>query len=335
MMTYTELKKKLSSDTVSSLYLLLGPEEYLGRDLISFITKVALGEGMRDFNYAELDASTAHPPALLHELNAYPLGTQRRVVLIQNINSLPAPSQEALQESVSSLPDFLTLILTSERMDRRKLLYKAIAGAGVVVELLPLKPAEVKTWIRERLKERGKKITAALSENIFELTGANLSDVSNELNNLIDYMGDRTEVEQADIDALIASRSKEPIYKLTEHIADRDFTPACLVLRQLLAEGEHELRILWHLDFTVKRLLRAKCLLEEGVNDDVILRNLQIRPFLKRRFFQQVRSFSVDELRRMYRAIVEWDNKFKSTSRWHPDIDMELLVRELCATREH
>jgi hypothetical protein len=49
---------------------------------------------------------------------------------------------------------------------------------------------------------------------------------------------------------------------------------------------------------------------------------------------QQVRSFSLDELKRKYHAIVEWDNKFKSTSRWHPDVDLDLLVRELCATRE-
>ncbi len=106
------------------------------------------------------------------------------------------------------------------------------------------------------------------------------------------------------------------------------------MLRQLLAEGVHELRILWHLDNMVKRLLRAKCLLEEGVREDVIVRNLQIKSFLKHRFFQQLRSFSMDDLRGMYRTIVEWDNKFKSTSRWHPDIDLELLVRELCATRE-
>jgi DNA polymerase III delta subunit len=85
----------------------------------------------------------------------------------------------------------------------------------------------------------------------------------------------------------------------------------------------------------VKKLLRAKCLLEEGVGDDIILKNLQIQPFRRQRFFQQVRSFSLDDLRKMYRTIVEWDNKFKSTSRWHPDIDMELLVRELCTTREH
>ncbi|UCD58261.1 MAG: hypothetical protein JSV16_03875, partial [Candidatus Hydrogenedentota bacterium] len=82
-------------------------------------------------------------------------------------------------------------------------------------------------------------------------------------------------------------------------------------------------------------LLRARCLLEEGVADDVIAKTLQIKPFLKARFLQQVRSFSLDELRRMYRVIVAWDNKFKSTSRWHPDIDLELLIRELCATGEH
>ena len=220
-------------------------------------------------------------------------------------------------------------------MDRRKGLYKAIAKTGVVVELKPLKAPEVKAWIQERLREQGKKVSPRLADHIFELTGANLSDVSNELNNLVAYMGERETVEQAHVDDLIASRHREPIYRLTEHIADRDFMPSCTVLRQLLAEGEHELRILWHLDFMVKRLLRAKCLMEEGVGDDIILKNLQIRPFLKRRFFQQVRSFSLDELRKMYRTIVEWDNKFKSTSRWHPDIDMELLVRELCATQEH
>jgi DNA polymerase III delta subunit len=106
------------------------------------------------------------------------------------------------------------------------------------------------------------------------------------------------------------------------------------ILRQLLSEGEHELRILWHLDALVKRLLRAKALQEEGVREDGIMKALRVQPFLRDRFFRQVRSFSLDELRSMYRAIVEWDNKFKSTSRWHPDIDMELLVRKLCVTQE-
>jgi len=100
----------------------------------------------------------------------------------------------------------------------------------------------------------------------------------------------------------------------------------------LVSEGESELRILWHLDMTVKRLLRAKCLLEDGVNDDAVIRILQIKPFLKTRFLQQLRSFSMDDLRKMYHAILIWDNKFKSTSRWHPEIDLELLVMELCTT---
>ncbi len=334
MTTYAEITKSLRSDNVSRLYLLLGPEELLARRLAAQIIEVALGDGIKDFNFVEIDAPTADPPVLFQELNAYPLGAPRRVVLIREAGSLPAASQEALQESVADLADFLTLILCADRMDRRKTIYKAIAQAGVVVELGPLKPPEVKAWIRQELRERKKKISPSLVEHIFELTGSNLSDVSNEVTNLIAYMGDRDTVEKADVDALVSSRSREPIYKLTDHIANRDFLSAWTVLRQLMDEGEHQLRILWHLDHMVKRLLRAKCLLEEGVRDDVILRNLQVKPFLKRRFFEQVHSFSLAELRHMYRTLVEWDNKFKSTSRWHPDIDLELLVRELCATQE-
>jgi len=336
MITYTELKRSLRDDNLSNVYLLLGPEEFLARRLASHIAEIALGEGLRDFNFADLDTAAADPSTLLQELNAYPLGAARRVVLIRDVGSLPASSLQELQEYLSNPPDFITLILTADRMDRRKTIYKAIAGVGTVVELRPLKAPEVKTWIRERLLENGKRIPSGLVNNIFELTGSSLSDVSNELDNLLAYLGDRDTVTQADIDALVATRRRDPIYKLTEQVADRNLIGSWTVLRQLLAEGEHELRILWHLDHTVKRLLRAKCLVEDGVSEDTIMKNLQIRPFLRARFFQQVRSFSMDELRRMYRAIVEWDNKFKSTSRWHPDIDLELLVSELCAaTREH
>ncbi|UCD58173.1 MAG: DNA polymerase III subunit delta, partial [Candidatus Hydrogenedentota bacterium] len=258
MTTYAELKRNLRSENLSRLYLLLGPEEYLARQLASQIIELALGDGLRDFNFAELDAPTTDPPVLLQELNAYPLGASRRVVLIRHVGSLPISSQETLQECSSNLPDFITLILTSDRMDRRKALYKAIAKEGVVVELQPLRPSEVKAWIRERLREHGKRISAKLTEDIFELTGNQLSDVSNELNNLLEYMGERDTVTHADIDGLVASRRKEPIYKLTEAIADRDLFSSWIMLRQLLAEREHELRILWHLDHMVKRLLRAR-----------------------------------------------------------------------------
>jgi DNA polymerase-3 subunit delta len=334
MTTFFEFDKTVRSDNLSRLYLIVGPEEFLARRLTARLVEVALGDGMKDFNFAELDTPSTSAPALLQELNVYPLGSSRRVVLIQEVGSLPVPAQEALEKSVADLPAFITLVLTAERLDRRKTLSKAIEKHGTVIELQPLRPAEVKTWIREILREKGRRISPHLIENIFELTGSDLSDVSNEVTNLLEYVGERETVEQSDIDALVESRRREPIYKLSEHVADRDLIRSWTVLRQLLAEGEHELRILWRLDYTVKRLLRAKCLLEDGVRDDAVIKALQVKPFLKTRFLQQARSFSLEELRKMYRAIVEWDNKFKSSSRWHPEIDLELLVRELCATRE-
>lgn len=335
MATYRELKENLHSENIQPLYLLLGPEEFLARELTSLIIETALGDGMRDFNFIELDTPTIDPPALFQELNAYPLGSDRRVVLIRDVGSMPAATEDALREAAADLPDFLTLIITAERMDKRKGLYKALAKAAVTVDLRPLRPAEAKAWIRERLKAGGKHAPSQLIEHIFALTGANLSEICNEVDNLIAYMGDNKTVTQSEIDTLVSSRQKEPVYMLTESVANRNFMEAITILRQLLDEGEHELRILWHLDFLVKRFLRAKSLQEEGVREDGIIKALRIQPFLRERFFRQMGTFSLDELRSMYRVIVEWDNKFKSTSRWHPDIDMELLVRKLCVTQEH
>jgi DNA polymerase-3 subunit delta len=334
MATYHEFKKNLRSENIQPLYLLLGPEEYLARELTSLLIAAALGDGMRDFNFIELDTPTIDSPTLFQELNAYPLGSARRVVLIRDAGAMPAATQDSLKEAAADLPDFLTLIITAERMDKRKALYKALAKEAVTVDLRPLRPAEAKTWIRDRLKAQGKQAPAQLVDHIFALTGTNLSEIANEVDNLIAFMGEKETVTRSEIDSLVSSRQKEPIYRLTENIANRSFMDALPILRQLLSEGEHELRILWHLDALVKRLLRAKALQEEGVREDGIMKALRVQPFLRDRFFRQVRSFSLDELRSMYRAIVEWDNKFKSTSRWHPDIDMELLVRKLCVTQE-
>ena len=90
MITYTELKKSLRSENLSSLYLLLGPEEFLARRLVSQITKLALGDGLKDFNLADLDAAATDTSTLLHELNAYPLGASRRVVVVRQRQS-PVP----------------------------------------------------------------------------------------------------------------------------------------------------------------------------------------------------------------------------------------------------
>ncbi len=332
MATYSELRRGLNRETVAKLYLLLGPEEFLARRLTSQLIDVALGDGMKDFNYVEIDAPNVDAPNLLQELNVYPLGASRRVILIRHIGSLNAAAEKALQDSLENLPDFLTLILTADRLDRRKTLYKNIASHGVVVELGPLPPYEVKEWIREMIQERGKRVEPRLVDSIYALTGNDLSEVANEVNNLLEYLGERETVTQEDVDTLIVSRRKEPIYMLTEAVAEKNYLGAWLVLRQLLSEGESELRILWHLDMTVKRLLRGKCLLEDGMSGDAMIKVLQIRPFLKARFLQQLRSFSMDDLRKMYHTILVWDNKFKSTSRWHPEIDLELLVLELCTT---
>jgi DNA polymerase-3 subunit delta len=333
MTTYQELKRGLRSEDPRGLYLLVGPEEHLARELTSLIIDAALGDGMKDFNFIELDALTTNPPTLLQEINSYPLGSAGRVVLIRGANSLPVTTQEALGDAAADLPDFLTLIVTAERMDKRKTFYKAVAKQGVVVDLKPLRPGEVKAWIKERFKAEGKRVPSQLVDHIFELTGANLSEVANEVANLIAFMGENETVTQSEVDSLVSSRQKKPIYKLPEHVADGEFMAALAMLKQLRAEGEHELRILWHLDLMVKRMLRAKSMLEQGVREEGIMKALNIRSFLRQSFFRQVSSFPLSELKSMYGAIVEWDNKFKSTARWHPDIDMELLVRKLCASR--
>ncbi len=165
-------------------------------------------------------------------------------------------------------PDGHRLLVTTDFVDRRKVLFKAIGDAGLIVDCTVPKGASraertaqesvMQAVVEEVLGRTGKQMTAEARRRLLEWTGFDMRTLAGNLEKLISYVGDRQRIVDTDVTALLQRTRKDPIFAFTNAVADRDL-PACLFhLHNLLAEGMHPLQLMSAAANQIRRLLLAR-----------------------------------------------------------------------------
>ncbi|HMA67909.1 MAG TPA: hypothetical protein VKO20_08820 [Desulfosalsimonadaceae bacterium] len=190
---------------------------------------------------------------------------------IQQGLCVPHVADEAtlLQNAVNrGFPEKHHLFLTTETVDKRTGLYKAIAAKGCIVDCSVAagnrkKDREARHQVfseqaREILAASGKKIGSRALEEIYELLGFDLQALSGGLEKLIQYTGEKDIIETADVCSVLSKSREEPIYPLTGAVSDKNALPALKLLQELLDSGYHYLQVLMALTNQIRRLLLAR-----------------------------------------------------------------------------
>jgi len=138
-----------------------------------------------------------------------------------------------------------------------------------------------------------------------------------------------TFIEVRDIDALVGIDRDRTVFELTDAVAQRKVSSALNILSQMLHHGEDSVRIISLLAWQIKRLWRARQLLRQGMGEQAISSDLQVIPFFAKRFFEQVKLFTEEDLIKKHALLLESDIKSK-TSSLNMELMLELLVYKLC-----
>jgi DNA polymerase-3 subunit delta len=93
---------------------------------------------------------------------------------------------------------------------------------------------------------------------LYEMTGFDLRAFSSNLEKLISYVGDRQEITITDVESVLQRTKKDPIYELTNALADRKPEPALFFLNSLLTSGIHPLQVFTALINQIRKLLLVK-----------------------------------------------------------------------------
>jgi len=183
-----------------------------------------------------------------------------------------------LQKAIEKgFPQGHHLIITTDAVDKRRSLFKTIQKKGVTVDCsVPKGDRKInkdaqKAVLHDRMKtiltQHGKTMDMDASRAMYEMTGFELRTFSNNLEKLVSYTGDRKRITIDDVESVLQRTKKDPIYELTNAIADRNTERALFFLDSLLSGNLHPLQTLAVITNQVRRLLLVKGFVESPRGD--------------------------------------------------------------------
>ncbi len=270
-----------------------------------------------------------------------------------NLNSRRGAEDQKLGEWLErGWPEWNFVLLTAAQVDRRTRLYKRLEEIGAAFHIGAERDRSGKInretlmeFILQRLGKAGKTADGQARELILMRASDNLRTLSQELQKLVLYVGERPSISAEDVTAIFTDESANWVFDLTRAIGDRETVAALAHLGRLIAQGEHPLKLLSMMVGEVRRLLSARQLIENelrgcwrrGMTYDQYQRNvmkqgvpmLTRNPYADYMCFQRADKFSTHALRYYLDEIYAADLGLKSSG-GNPRLILEKLILGMC-----
>ena len=273
-------------EKIESVYAVFGPEPFLKTETVSRICQTAMDSGEAEDGPNRVDGSDTDLATVLDEVRTYSLLGGRRMVVVEDADSLIKKHRAALENYCASPADSGTLILVCNSLAANTRLYKAIAKTGKVIKCEPIKGRDLASWICHRAGEKyGKQMDSRTAWTLRENVGNSLGALDAELSKLALYVADRKQITTADIEALVGHHREEDVFGVTDAMASGDTAKAFAQWERVLAtDRAAPMRAVGGLAWGIRKLLDLKAQAEAGASVYSLAKQAYTQPeILKRR----------------------------------------------------
>lgn len=241
---------------LKNVYLLYGTEDYLKRQYRDKL-KHALVEPDDTMNFSAYEGKDINPKELIDLSETLPFFKEKRMILVEN-SGFFKNSCDDLAEYMSQVPESTCFVFVEEEVDKRSKLFKAASRAGSAVEFETPKEDMLIRWILGRIQREGKKITQSVMQLFLSKTGSDMENIDKELEKLICYTLDKTEISAADVEAICTGQTENKIFEMIDAISAKNQKKALDLYYDLLALKEAPMRILFLIARQFQNLLLIK-----------------------------------------------------------------------------
>jgi DNA polymerase-3 subunit delta len=330
MLKYPDLKANLAHGNILSLYLFYGEEEFLIQEALDLIIKKVVEADTQDFNFNALYCRDTPASEIVNLAQTLPLMSDKRLVIARDVDVLKAADVEELLTYLNDPSPSTCLVMVSNqgRYDKKSVV-SAVEAHGAVTRFFPLLDREVVPWIEGRVKDRGLSIPRDAAQYLWQAIGNDLQKISGEIEKIEVYIKDKRTITFDDVKAVVGDFREYSAFDLAAALGSKNREKALLILSRLLQEGEQPVGLLGSIAWNFRRLIRAKSLESEGVGYEEIKRKLNVIFHQSALFQEQMRRFSMDELRDDFDIMLKADKALKSSG-LSGRLVLERMILQLC-----
>lgn len=332
-MKYQDLTVKLNKKEIAPVYLFSGEETYLKEDALRKITEILLPQGNNvEFNYDLIygDESGA-AQAVINRAESLPVLSEKRLVVVKRTEKFKQPDQEKLLVFLTSpSPTTCLIFVASDRVNLKGGFWAALADIGESVVFWHLFDEQVFSWLKYRVKEKGKAISEEAISYLEEAAGNDLMELDNQINKLIIYSGTKKSITLEEVKKLTPDIKVGDVYEMINAIGERKKALSLRILNKLIQEGEEPLKLLSSITYRFRKFMEAQNLLQHKYPPPEINRRLGINTFLDRDFIKQTNNFSKQKIVENFKDILKANIELVKAGKKEAQLILELLILRLC-----
>lgn len=308
---------------LKNVYLLYGTEDYLKRQYRDKL-KHALVEPDDTMNFSAYEGKDINPKELIDLSETLPFFKEKRMILVEN-SGFFKNSCDDLAEYMSQVPESTCFVFVEEEVDKRSKLFKAASRAGSAVEFETPKEDMLIRWILGRIQREGKKITQSVMQLFLSKTGSDMENIDKELEKLICYTLDKTEISAADVEAICTGQTENKIFEMIDAISAKNQKKALDLYYDLLALKEAPMRILFLIARQFQNLLLIKSMSTKGYPAVSIAKTAGMPSFAVQKNLRQAGAFKINQLKEAIEDCGQAEEDVK-TGRMADQLAVELLI---------
>ncbi|MFH0779140.1 MAG: DNA polymerase III subunit delta [Candidatus Eisenbacteria bacterium] len=264
---YGAFMRGLASDTIGSVYLFTGTEDFLKREALGKLCRTLLTPEGRSLNYESFLASEAAWENVETACRTSPLFAERRLVALLCVEQFAEANLARLVAYAKKPSDGSCLVILSsgsgdDARARRAAstvmrLSAALSAHAQVFVFWQGNERDTKAWAEDWLRSNGKRMARGLLEEIVGEAGDSCYEVWNTLEKAAGFVRDRSEITRADVDSVGGAASVGSVDKFKMAVARGDALEAHRNAARCLEGGTEPMRLVWILNKSLRDGLRA------------------------------------------------------------------------------
>ena len=330
-MTPDKLLLQISKGQIEPFYFLYGPEIFYQTEIIQTLIKQWITDDNRDFNLETFDAQESTVNHWLGSAKTLSFLGGIKLVIVRNLHDAIPQDKEAqglIDYAENPIPE-ACLVVTSNKVDRKRKLFKILTGLKTAVACEAPKENELINWLRKRAEESNYSLSSNAARVLINRVGARPGILAKELEKTLLYAGANKSISEKDVAEVVGESKTENVFALTEALKTKNPETALRLLNNQINHGEEPIKILGTIAWQFRMIWEVKHYQKKNLPSGQIAKTMGANPYVVDKALQHTGRFSTKQLRTGYLELAKADRSLKSTSQ-DPLAVMQTLVLNLC-----
>ena len=299
------------NERVHPIYVVYGKDRRRTIDMLGEIVEKALGGADPQMALNMYDGTEANIAEVLVDLRTLPFLSERRVVVVKDADAFVSEYRDELEKYLEKPSATGILVMTVESFPANTRLAKKARQVGQVFEYKPVNRRELAGYlINYAARQHRLQLDNGTAAILVELAGDDTGLLSSEIDKIAAYMGQAAEgkrITQDLIQKLVGNNRQYNVFNVIDAMTRAETAAAMKHLDTMMTQDrEAEYSAVGAFAWHFRRLYRGRVMLEQGLRDQAITKELRVWP-QPEQFMKQVRKMNIRQAASALRELMEID----------------------------